>query len=187
MLVDTGCTHNLAHVDICDQWDRQRLLITAMGGHAVQTLGVGVVTVGRVGGDSVLPVLVVASRPMGVDIITSPLRTASHRLARGDKFIAEAIWAHTRTLVCADRDATTTAHGAHGTRPHPTRAPDRLSRAAASACRRRQWRRQLPGGGGQFAIPQVFYSTSPQFFLQDFKLRGQEQKILWEETNPMIR
>ena len=32
----------------------------------------------------------------------------------------------------------------------------------------------------------VFYSTSPQFFLQDFKLRGQEQQILWEETNPMI-
>ena len=69
MLVDTGCTHNLAFVDICDRWDRQRLLITTMSGHVVQALGVGTVTVGRVGGDRTLSVLVMASRSMGVDMI----------------------------------------------------------------------------------------------------------------------
>ena len=69
-LVDTGCTDTIVYAPCCKQWRPRPVVVTTLSGDPFRCSGIGSVSVETLDGQRAqLDVLVVDSKPMGVDMI----------------------------------------------------------------------------------------------------------------------
>ena len=69
-LVDTGCTKSIAHISVCQKWNKRKVSVTTVSGQQHWCEGTGQVNVAlQSGHTATVDVLVVTQRPLGLPFI----------------------------------------------------------------------------------------------------------------------